>query len=646
MIHCTINSNPAYPSTSDKIKLTFNNPYIQDSGTYTYEISFPMSIYENQMVFGHLNRFDVHKRIATFDDCKLYADNRLFISGKGTVTSVTDSTVKIQIVGGMSRIKYNAAFESHFINNLDYSFPGDQFYGCDRRFHEYAVRPADNPKLLYVDLRDNAPVSCFTGIFCPVYDDTNDRFSNLMSYQNGVLLDKNGVALNNGLPMQFVLMQRLAIQPRLSYVLETVLQYEGYESVDLGQYSPLIEYLYIASAHESLNVAEALPHWSVYKFLDEISKLLNASFLFDDVNKTVTLKPNNTIYREEAVAYECLDEYTAEYDEEGNSDLLSTSNIGYAFDDAPSRSWRDSIPIDVQKHFDMPSFGNDADMATAAAAHTERQRRETIYCSSTSGFHVYAKWPQKWDSPKEIEQLVACGFFSPVVRDFSSSSTTDINIVPASVTRRKLGGNTLFSERYVVCPAVCNDFPEPEGSFEDPDTKDTYASVQETIEAGSVNDNSQEEEDSDDSKICLFFRTAKANFIGEGKDEYTEQIKENDGSIMIVSTPSFYRFPVVLTDFRAYPEWCGTGNTASLDLRILHGMQSVGQSGELSSAGDTTPDIDTHNLFCIKFLANDIPDPAKIFIFHARRFVCQKLEIEIADKGVNRLVTGYFYEIL
>lgn len=646
MITCTINNKTAYPSTSDKIKMTFNNPYIQDSGSYTYEISFPMSIHENQLVFAHLNRFDVHKHTAAFEECKLYADNRLFVSGKGTVTSITESTVKLQIVGGLSRIKYNAKFESHFIDSIDYTFPGDQFYGCDRRFHKYAERLADDPKYLYVDLRDNTLVSCYTGIFCPIYDDTNDRFSNLLSYQNRVVLDKNGATLNNGNPIKFVLMQRLAIQPKLSYVLETILKMEGYESVVLGQYESLIDFLYIASARETLIVAEALPHWSVYKFLDEISKLLDASFLFDDVHKIVTLKPNNSIYQAEAVSYKCLEEYTVEYDDEGDTGLLATSNICYAFDDSLSRSWRDCISIDVQKHFDKATFTNDVDMTTAVETHTDRQRRETIYYSETSGFHIYAKWPLNWDSSKEAEYLVPCGFFSPIIRNLSSGTTTDINIVPASISRHKLGHDSLFPERYVVCPAVCNDFPVPEGSFEDSDTNDTYASVQETIEAGAVNDDTQEEENSDDSKICLFFRTAKANFIGDGKDEYSEQIQNPDGSLSIVHTPSLYRFPVVLTDFRAYPEWSGNGITASLDLHILHGIQHVDESGQLSSTGETHPDIDTHNLFCIKFIANDIPDPAKIFIFHARRFVCQKLEIEIADKGVNNLITGYFYEIL
>lgn len=50
MLTCTINSRPACPSTADKIKVTYANQFIQDSGSYTYDISFPMSVHVNQIL--------------------------------------------------------------------------------------------------------------------------------------------------------------------------------------------------------------------------------------------------------------------------------------------------------------------------------------------------------------------------------------------------------------------------------------------------------------------------------------------------------------------------------------------------------------------------------------------------------------------
>ena len=60
----------------------------------------------------------------------------------------------------------------------------------------------------------------------------------------------------------------------------------------------------------------------------------------------------------------------------------------------------------------------------------------------------------------------------------------------------------------------------------------------------------------------------------------------------------------------------------------------------------TAVEIDSHNLFCIKFPTDDIPDPSRIFIFRNRRFICQKVELEVSGVGIDKVKTGYFYEIL
>ena len=124
MIQCIIDGKVGYPDTKNKIKVTYENQYVNDSGSYTYQINFPMSIMVNKALFGNVDRFDVKKTIPDFEDCRLLVDNRLIISGKGTVISITNDSVKLQIVGGKSRIKYNSKFTSHFIDEIDYHDTG------------------------------------------------------------------------------------------------------------------------------------------------------------------------------------------------------------------------------------------------------------------------------------------------------------------------------------------------------------------------------------------------------------------------------------------------------------------------------------------------------------------------------------------
>lgn len=202
MIQCSINAQVAYPSTADKIKVTYANQFIEDSGTYTYEISFPMSLHANQVVFANLNRFDVHKRTEAYEDCKLYADNRLIISGKGTVTAVSESTVKLQIVGGKSRIKYNSRFESHYIDEIDYP-PVQIVSGIDaKRYAQLSMSYVDaskNPSLLMVDLSNSVRVGQpGVALFYPIYDETNDCVSNYLQVSTWSKLKVDGVVYPKG----------------------------------------------------------------------------------------------------------------------------------------------------------------------------------------------------------------------------------------------------------------------------------------------------------------------------------------------------------------------------------------------------------------------------------------------------------------
>ena len=38
-------------------------------------------------------------------------------------------------------------------------------------------------------------------------------------------------------------------------------------------------------------------------------------------------------------------------------------------------------------------------------------------------------------------------------------------------------------------------------------------------------------------------------------------------------------------------------------------------------------------------------DGTKIYIFHGKRFVCAKIEVEIKDDGIEPIMTGSFYMI-
>ena len=97
MITCIINGHRAYPISTSSIKVTYANQYVTDDGEYTYDITFPMNILANREIFSNVSRMEVKKNIAKFDDCKLYVDSRIIMSGVGTILSVNQQEVKLTI---------------------------------------------------------------------------------------------------------------------------------------------------------------------------------------------------------------------------------------------------------------------------------------------------------------------------------------------------------------------------------------------------------------------------------------------------------------------------------------------------------------------------------------------------------------------
>lgn len=630
MIHCTVNGKIAVPSSTDKIKVTYANQYIEDSGSYTYDITFPMSIHANQVIFGNVHRFDVHKPTTAFDDCKLFADNRLFISGKGTVTSVSESVVKLQIVGGKSRIKYNSKFEQHYIDDIDY--PDVKITsGIDAmRYGLMGVTSVDcstKPSMVLVDLTNGVNVGQpGVALFYPIYDETHDCMSN---YLAAATFDKKLTFEGHKLPGGTVpFMRVLAVQPNLLYVLKYILNTEGYTVIRNDYDCAPWRRLYIASARRSCLIKHALPHWSVYTFIEEFRKLFNASFVFDDVAMTVSIIATNELTNNEAVSYDCLDEYSAEYDEDGLSNL-ATSNVEYDFDDSTVRDWREFISLSVLKQYPVLTYDNTDAMTNAASAMTVKERRSTIFKVGYT-YYIWAMLPKGGDpeSKEETEQRTLCGLFNPIMRDKESDNVVDLKMIPVAMSQRKRIHSKMllpFTDRIpnkIVCmPSMSNDKDTSLDNMTVDDDGEYYVSVQDAMQGADISSN---EEDADE-KIRLMFSGDWVRDLKNGKVVRGGTFGNDN---------TYTRYPICLTDSRMYPKLTGVGEDVSLSLERMPYNNNV------------NVEIDTHNLYCVKFVTDDIPDPSKIYIFHNRRFVCQKIEMDVSNDGIGKLKTGYFYEML
>lgn len=644
MIQCVINGSVAYPDTSAKVKITYENQYIKDSGSYTYEIQFPMAIAANRVLFRFADRIDVGKRLPEYEDCKLYVDNRLLISGKGVVASISDTVVKLQIIGGASRIKYNSKFALHFIDEVD--------------FPDFSVRTeAVKCRLLGknymlggfydIDLSNSNMVGQ-EGIYtlCPIYDETNDTFS------NGILV---GIWADMGRDYPDAKMYNLAIQPNLFYVLRRLLEFEGYTLTRNDFDKDPWNRLYIANVRRTMKMNLALPHWTVYTFIDELRKLFNATFLFDDAKKTCKLVAMGELDTAEIAEYDCLDEFTSERNEDGIK-YVATSNVEFSMADSAAHSYLEVLPYKALKEFTVVECKNRDECVSKGNAMTEKQRRTTIF-HYPQGYIVFIVDYETDDSEEMTEMAKEVGMFSPIIRNEDSDESVELKIVPVAMTtmkRWKEGDNEYLLDMdwqgdiTVMVPSAQSTKEESmdsltkknrwnfiagitDGDAAESDEEDIYLTVQDALEDASVLDTKEED---DESRIELFFQSP---FTYNYKNKQAE---------LVLGSPSVggqtnvaYRYPIAFTDYRMFRQYTTEWETATLSLQNIPHLECLGKYASQIA-------IDQYHQVTIKFLSDDIPDPSKLFSFRGKRYLCEKIEMEASDTGVDRLKTGYFYEII
>ena len=625
MITCIINGHKAYPISTSSIKVTYANQYVTDDGEYTYDITFPMNILENRVIFKNVSRLEVKKNIAKYDDCKLYCNSQLIMSGVGTILSVNEKEIKLQIVGGKSRIKFNDRMEKHYIDEIQFGTADKPGYDVDKGWSQ---KFKDRITEIYRLDEDKTKFLGVEGKWCfvPVRDETNDMIANFVG------VDKTKQFIGYNAPF----ISNLAVQPNLMYIFRKVVEYEGYtikrNDFDCKPWNQL----YIASAYKTRELRRALPHWSSYTFIEEFRKLFNATIVFDDIQKTCSVIKKSELTNADSVALEPLDEYTTDYDEDGSFSTSSTANLEYNLGDSANRDNYEVISKKVFENFEIVHstgiWEPQNQFQGTTQSWSEKQKRQTII-ECNGSYYIYV------ENEGDSKTWQLAGVWSPLIRDSSSDDYVDLNISPAAQVVEDInfktaiiGEDNYYEKRCLL--SIPND-KEPDSKECDVDDDGySYTSVQDAIEDESTLDKSE-----DDQECMNIF------FIIPGE-------VQDDNKFSWVSAKS--RWPKFKTDYRINKEYCGSteggfgGNGGGTfkekypySLSIC--TKSTNDVVALGCLHDNGLRLDNKNCMEVKFKSDDIPDPSKIYIIHNKRFVCEKIEMEVKDDAIEPVYTGYFY---
>lgn len=620
MITCVINGMAAYPAASQSIKLTYANQYVTDDGEYSYDINFPMSIMDNRRVFHNVSRFDVSKVTQKFNDCKLYVSGRLILSGVGTIISVTEAEIKLQIVGGKSRIKYNDRMTKHYIDEISYGTADKPGYTVDKGWSQ-GFKNLQKINDIY---RLDEDKSKFLGVegkwcFVPVRDETNDMIANFV----GVDRTKQFIGYNAPFVMN------LAVQPNLMYIFRKVVEYEGYTLKRNDFDCKPWNLLYIASAYKTRELRKALPHWSSYTFIEEFRKLFNATIVFDDIRKTCSVINASELTTADSVEIEPLDEYTTDYDEDGSLSTSSTANLEYNLGDSANRDNYEVISKKVFNSFESfhsEEISLDNQFVSTTMLWSEKKKRQTII-ENFGDYYIYVED----ENGKKSWEL--SGIWSPLIRDKSSEDYVDLNISPAAQVVEDINFKTWFLEDKYYEKRCLLSIP----NNKEPDSKDcdidedgySYTSVQDALDDESMLDTTEDEQEC----MNIFFILPGRVQIGG----------PNTTSLSWVGNKS--RWPQFVTDYRINDDYRYSGiadifyDFYSLSLRK---KREIGTTC-LGSLHDNGLKIDNKNCLQVKFKSEVIPDPSNTYIIHNKKYVCEKIELEVKDDQIEPIFVGYFY---
>ena len=365
MIQLFLDGKIAITKDNATIKLTSENQFFTKSATYTYDVELPLDIAENLEIFGHIHRMDVSKvsRILT---AELIVDNMTVLLGTAHITAVTETSVKVQLLGAAASYNYGNKMDNTFIDELDLgdwyweTFPDGRYVGLNSegesvwmyypegwRFTGYTQpiidvlnQDPDNPNWLgnpndkiYMRALSEIYSGKYNWVAFPTYNATADVYCNKIVYR---MHDENprktatkcfewrdGVIDVEVKPY----IPSFCPQPYVWRMVEKVAKATGFEirREDNALYTdPFFKKIFIVSTSNRMECCKCLPHWSVNDWWTQIENTFGVILNFDYTNKRIYISKRNAHYINQAgTVYlnEIVDEYTTEIDDETETDI-------------------------------------------------------------------------------------------------------------------------------------------------------------------------------------------------------------------------------------------------------------------------------------------------------------------------------------
>lgn len=672
MIELFLDGKPAVLKDNVSIKLTRENVYFTKSGSYTYDVELPLQCPENRAIFGSINRKDVEAQYQEFT-ALFRVDNKVLIDGRAVINSVTDTSVKVQLLGGNADMNFVKNGNEIYIDELDLGdwMTNVRIYTTNP---EHSVYHGNAMGMMYLeseDMRDEGSSSdqytywkkrwwmnengdqhtIDKGLMFPVINESADYNAESSHLDSGAIVNGYILRFDNG---RYWPQFRLtwpnqdpegtsdyfpqvipSFQPMLIMIIRKVLKAAGYplkqSSEVLLLSNSLFRHIFIVTANNRIEINKALPHWTFNEFLTQIERFLGIVITADETTKESFVVSRDEWWDSTPIAIDdVVDEYTIEINKSETSDITN-GNVGFA-DIADNYQ---HVSDDIMKAIvvDKTRFSGFSDLRVAIYnGSVDENDKDTVF--EVYGHHFILcsdDGNQTWYW-QEVNQ------YRMLQRNTEKSDVdVSLKIKPCPITTwlcpvvvtTPLGHDTTKVKDTELYTIPMNVFTRPDNAHIGTDNVDVDTSK---LDIQALLNDEQEVPDSDDGEDVMY--------VGVLPTELPELIDHEHSDIPFYY-PQPYSFPNIRVD------GLGTHRDSNQNefLTLNKFTDSYDSKTLYTESLESASLIETTVKYCLKFVSDKVLEPTGVFIINNQKFACEKMEYQITSKGVSPLVTGYFYRL-
>ena len=629
MTEVYINQQRVFFKENTSLKLTIENTFFEDAGSYTLDVVFPLDIDENRKAFGAVNRLDVSKRYKTFD-AMIVVDSRVVFKGTAKTTNISDTEVKLQLLSGNSHVKFWTKAQKMYIDEFHY-----EYTDTNHSFDGYATEEAffGTPLITAGTFPGKKGVYCYV----PTMDENGSKpvencYKELWNEQHLLInvaeqqrLYHGAEPLSDAATRRYYLeMARQCISPNLMFVAKWIFNHLGYTISRNDVDNDFVNGIYIATARntttfrrhdgstnsaDEMSMAKALPHWTVEEFIKQLQNFLNVTVVFDDIKGTVDIIQSAYTDGVVDISDVVLDEYEAEMiDDVDVESNLYDSNVNYKKGQSAYHGV-DLVEREVIKAFKEISC-TASESESQWASMSADDKKVSIWTTEAGQFCTKITPLENGETLERIR----FNHFGSIVRNSENDNDVELKISPVATTTE------------VEMPVFEWDFP---GVYRAMDPRWTCKQVvlclQNQYEAANkptvwdAINGTQEEESEKEDIMQVFLMDDKA--VPTGFYHLTYQMP---------FTHCGYNLPNANVEHKSW----------SLSLAHDDSSRYIGQLHEMARTQNRNAEQR------VKFTADRIPSVYAIFLIRNKRYACKKLEVQFGAEGMEKVVNGYFEEIL